>query len=124
LSGMRRRHAHRGGQPVAHRAEAARRAPAARVLEPVVLRGPHLVLADAGDDIGLTPREIRDLLDHGLRLDQLIVPVEPERMARPPRRARPTCGRPCWRSRPRACRACRATADARRETRPGPSAWS
>ena len=47
---MRRRHAHRGGQPVAHRAETAGGDERARLVVMVVLRLPHLVLADVGHD--------------------------------------------------------------------------
>src|SRR5206468_4243181 len=71
--------AHRGRQPVAHRAETARRAPHARVLELVVLRRPHLVLADAGDDKGLAAGRVGDLLDDVLWLDDIVAPFVLER---------------------------------------------
>ena len=46
-------HAHRVRQADAHRAEAAGVDPAARLVEAVVLRRPHLVLADVGGDVGV-----------------------------------------------------------------------
>ena len=64
-------HAHRRGQAEAHRAEAARVDPAARLVELVVLRGPHLVLADVGRDERVAARQLVELLDHELRLDEL-----------------------------------------------------
>ena len=57
-----------------------------RVAEPVVLGGPHLVLADAGDDDRLALREVRDLLHDVLGLDQLVVPVVAERVLLQPLR--------------------------------------
>src|SRR4030095_12871437 len=53
-------------------------APHARVLEPVVLRRPHLVLADAGDDERLAAGDVRDLLHHILRLDDVVAPLVAE----------------------------------------------
>src|SRR5438093_6492741 len=72
--------AHGRRQAVAHGAEAARREPRAGMLEFVVLRRPHLVLADAGHDHRLAAREIRDLLDDVLRLDDIVVPVVTPRL--------------------------------------------
>ena len=50
----------------------------ARVPEAVVLGGPHLVLPHAGDNDRFALREVRDLLDDVLGLDQLVVPVVAE----------------------------------------------
>ena len=64
-------HAHRRRQAEAHRPEAAGIDPAARLVELVVLRGPHLVLADVGRDECVALGQFVELLDHELRLDQL-----------------------------------------------------
>src|ERR1700689_2598860 len=61
--------AHRGGQAEAHRAQAPRVDPAPRRGEVVVLRRPHLVLADVADDDRLAARRLVQRLDHVLRLD-------------------------------------------------------
>jgi hypothetical protein len=45
------------------------------VLEIEVLRGPHLVLADAGGDDGVAAGDGVDRLDHGIGLDQLAVAI-------------------------------------------------
>ena len=74
-SGIDELHAHRRGQAEAHRAEAARVDPAARLVELVVLRGPHLVLADVGRDERVALGELVELLDHVLRLDELALGV-------------------------------------------------
>ena len=63
--------ADRRRQAEAHGAHAARGEPQPRLAEVEVLRGPHLVLADAGGDDGLALRVAVDLLDHVVRLDQL-----------------------------------------------------
>ncbi len=106
LSGMGGLHAHGGGQPVAHGAEPARGEPRPRVLELVVLRGPHLVLAHAGDDHGLAAGEVGDLLDHVLGLDDVVAPVVAERLglASTRRSARATAAAP--RGRPPASFSC------------------
>src|SRR5256885_6399536 len=44
-----------------------------------VLGRPHLVLADAGDDHRLPARGVGDLLDHVLRLDDVVAPLRVER---------------------------------------------
>ena len=53
----------------AHRAEAAGGDEAVRLVDPEVLRRPHLVLADAGDVVGVGARGVVDRLDHVLRQD-------------------------------------------------------
>ena len=79
LARVRGLHPHRGGQPVAHGAEPARGAPPPRVLEAVVLGGPHLVLTHPGDHVGLALGQVRQLLDDVLRLDHIVVPVVAQR---------------------------------------------
>src|SRR5262249_52224150 len=81
---MRGLHAHGGGQAVTHRAETAGGKPRPRIPELVVLGRPHLVLAHAGDDHGLAPRGIRDLLHHVLRLDDVVAPLVAPRLSLPP----------------------------------------
>ena len=61
--------AHRGRQPEAHRAETAGVDPPARRREVVVLRRPHLVLADVGDDDRVAAGRLVQRLDHVLGLD-------------------------------------------------------
>jgi hypothetical protein len=62
-----------GRQAVAHGAEAARGHPAVRLLEAVVLRRPHLVLADLGRDVGFAAlRQLVEALDRVLRLDDVV----------------------------------------------------
>ncbi len=63
------RRAHRRRQPEAHRAQPARVDPAPRLREVVVLRGPHLVLADVAGDDRLAAGRLVERLDHVLRLD-------------------------------------------------------
>ena len=48
---MRHLYPYGGGQSVAHRSQPARRHPAVRFVELVVLRRPHLVLTDLGRDV-------------------------------------------------------------------------
>jgi hypothetical protein len=48
-----------------------------------VLRGPHLVLADAGRDDGLALRDAVDLLDHVVRLDEVAVAIVVHRVLPP-----------------------------------------
>src|SRR5438445_1205646 len=79
-AGVRGLHAHGRGQAVAHGAEPARGEPRPRVRELVVLGRPHLVLADAGDDHRLPARGVGDLLDHVLRLDDVVAPLVAERL--------------------------------------------
>ena len=67
--------AHRGGQSEAHRAETAGVDPPARRREVVVLRRPHLVLADVGDDDRVAAGGLVQRLDHVLGLDLGIVGV-------------------------------------------------
>ena len=59
--GVAERRAHRGGEAVAHGAEPARGEPRAPVLDRVVLRGPHLVLAHVGRANGLAAGHPREL---------------------------------------------------------------
>ena len=59
------------GQTEAHGAHGARGEPLARIAEIAVLRGPHLVLADAGGDDGLALRDAVDLFDDVVGLDLL-----------------------------------------------------
>ena len=56
-------HAHRRRQAEAHRAEAAGVDPAPRLVELVVLRRPHLVLADVGRDERVALGDLVELLD-------------------------------------------------------------
>jgi hypothetical protein len=71
--GMRGLHADRGRQAIAHRAEAAGRHPAVRLLEVVELGRPHLVLADFGGDVDVAVlRELIQPLDRVLRLDHVV----------------------------------------------------
>ena len=57
-------------QAEAHGAHAARGEPQARAAEIEVLRRPHLMLADARGDDRLALRELVDLFDHVVRLDE------------------------------------------------------
>src|SRR5947207_660909 len=86
LARVARLDAHGRGQAIAHGAQASRRAPPARVLEPVVLRRPHLVLAHAGDHQGLAVGQVGDLLHHVLRLDDVVAPLVAERLVALPLR--------------------------------------
>src|SRR5262245_57504876 len=72
LVGVRRLNPHRRGEAIAHGAEPARGAPAPRMLETIVLRGPHLVLPHARDHEGFALRQVRELLNHVLRLDDVV----------------------------------------------------
>src|SRR4051812_9648386 len=65
--------AHRGGHRVAHGAEAAGVDPGARVLVLDELRGPHLVLADAGGVHRVRADELPDPLDDVLRRQRTVV---------------------------------------------------
>ena len=67
--------ADRSGQAETHRAHAARGQPKSRLAVVEVLRGPHLVLADAGRDDCLALRVLVDLFNDGVGLDQVGVPV-------------------------------------------------
>jgi hypothetical protein len=77
-------HADGRGQAIAHGAQAARGHPAVRLLEAVELRGPHLVLADFGGDVGVaTLGQLVQALDGVLRLDdRLGAPVGKQLRAR------------------------------------------
>ena len=68
-SGHRDLGADRRREPEAHRPEAARVEPPARLGEVVVLRRPHLVLADVGGDDRVALGRLVHRLDHELRLD-------------------------------------------------------
>ena len=76
--------AHRGGQAIAHRSQSARGDPGPRVLEPAPLRGPHLVLADAGRHDELALRQVRELIDDVLGHDQVVALIVGHRVAGPP----------------------------------------
>ena len=65
--------ADRRGQAEAHRPQAAGVDPAARLVEAVVLRGPHLVLADVGGDDRVALGRPVHRLDHELRLDLAVL---------------------------------------------------
>src|SRR5206468_3950728 len=58
-----------------HRSEAARIDPAPRPVELVILRNPHLVLADVGRDERVALRQLVELLDDILRLDELALAI-------------------------------------------------
>ena len=62
--------AHRRREPEAHRAQPAGIDPPPRLVELVVLRRPHLMLADVGSDERVATGQLIELLDHELRLDQ------------------------------------------------------
>ena len=62
--GTRQLGADRRGHAEAHRAEAARGDERAGLGDLVVLRGPHLVLADVGDDDGAAGGRLPDVVDH------------------------------------------------------------
>ena len=65
--------ADRRRQAEAHRPQAAGVDPAARLVEAVVLRRPHLVLADVGGDDRVALRRPVHRLDHELRLDLAVL---------------------------------------------------
>ncbi len=78
-------HTHGGRQAVAHGAQAAGGHPAVRLLELEELRGPHLVLADLGGDVGIAVLgQLIEPLDRVLRLDDLALLTEAQAIARPP----------------------------------------
>ena len=82
---MRDLHAERGRQAVAHRAEPAGRHPAVGLLEVIMLRRPHLMLADLGGDVGIHILGRRvEPLHRVLRHDHVVVRLVGERVARPP----------------------------------------
>ncbi len=64
--------AHGVGHADAHGAQAAGVEPAARLVEFVILRGPHLVLADIGGDEGVAAGHFPQFFDYVLRLDDLV----------------------------------------------------
>ena len=68
-SGLRDLGADRRRQAEAHRPEAARVDPPARLGEVVLLRAPHLVLADVGGDDRVAAGHLVERLDHALRRD-------------------------------------------------------
>src|SRR6202035_635524 len=67
--------AHGRRQPEAHRPEAAGVHPAPRLGEVVVLRRPHLVLADVARDNRVASGRLEESLDHVLRLDLRVARV-------------------------------------------------
>ena len=74
-----------GGQAVAHGAEAPGGHPAVRLLEAVVLRRPHLMLADLGRHVGVAILgQFVEALHRVLRLDDLGRGPVGEAVARPP----------------------------------------
>ncbi len=78
-------HAHRRGQAIAHRAEAAGGHPPVRLVEMEILRRPHLVLADLRRDEALAALgELLQPLESVLGLDDLGRVLVGERLARPP----------------------------------------
>ena len=79
---LRELRAHRRRQPETHGAHAARGQPQPRSAEVEILRGPHLVLADAGGDDGLAARQPVDLFDDVVRLDQRAVAIVVHRVLR------------------------------------------
>ena len=83
--GMRELHAQRVRQTHAHRPQPARVDPAARLVELVELRGPHLVLANVRGDVCFALGHLVELLDHELRLDDGAGPVVLETVAPSPR---------------------------------------
>ena len=90
--------ADRGGDPVAHRPEAARRDEAPRALAHDVLHRPHLMLADSGrDDHVLAGRERLERLDDLLRLEPLAAGAVAQRELLAPRAdlLEPGVGRRC-----------------------------
>ena len=80
--------ADRRRQAEAHRAEPAGVDPAARLREVVVLRAPHLVLADVGGDDRVALRRLVHRLDHPLRRDLALARAARSAAATPPA----TCG--------------------------------
>ena len=72
-SGQRDLGADRRRQREAHRAQPARRDQRARPIVLVVLRFPHLVLADVGDDDRLALGEAPDVVDHVRRVQMPVV---------------------------------------------------
>ena len=81
------------------------------------LRGPHLVLADAGGDDRLAARVPVDLLDHVVRLDQLAGAVVVHRVALL-ERAQCACQAPIVALRARRCCTARAAARSASGSRP------
>jgi hypothetical protein len=95
--------AHRRRQPEAHRAHAARGQPQARSAEIEHLRGPHLMLTDAGGDDRIPARAAVDLLDHEMRLHALALAIVVHGVAAPELRE---LGVPCAEIRLKAAAAC------------------
>jgi hypothetical protein len=102
--GVRHLHAHRRRQAEAHGAEPAGVDPAARLVELVELRRPHLVLADVRGHEGVAAGQLVELLEHGLRLDELARAVVLQALhaapfvdLRPPGRQRRSCRASSWR---------------------------
>ena len=78
--------ADRRRQPVAHRTQTARRHPAIGLLEPEILRRPHLVLPHFRRDIGVAVLGQRiEPLNRILRLDDAVGAAIGEAILRPPR---------------------------------------
>ena len=78
---MRDLHAQRIGQAHPHGAQTAGIDPAARLIEFVELRGPHLVLAHVGGDISIALGHLEELFDDELRLDDGAVAIVLEAVA-------------------------------------------
>ena len=88
--------AHRCRQAESHRAETTRIDPAPRLVELVILRDPHLVLADVGRDEGVALGQLVELLHDVLRLDQLALAIVLETiLALPFLDLRPPCLQRC-----------------------------
>ena len=82
---MRHLHANGRRQAIAHGAQAPGRHPAVGRLEMIVLRSPHLVLADFRRDVGIaTLCQLIETLDRILRLDGFHRRPERQRLALAP----------------------------------------
>ena len=82
---MRHLHANGGRQAIAHGAQPAGGHPAIGLLKMIMLRRPHLMLADLGGDIGVAILgQLIEALNGILRLDDLARLPEAQRLARPP----------------------------------------
>jgi phosphoenolpyruvate carboxykinase (GTP) len=78
--GPRKLRADRGRQPEAHRAHRAGRQERARILVIEVLRGPHLMLADAGADDRFPLRDLVETFQDIVRLNEVALAIVIERM--------------------------------------------
>ena len=77
--------AHGGGQAIAHGPQAAGGHPAIGLFKPVILRGPHLVLANLGGDVGIPVLgQGIEPLDGILRFDLIVRGAIGQAVARAP----------------------------------------